>query len=287
MSHVHADTVSVRHDELDGFGMVRASAALRWLAQLAADASAAAGFGPEWYDAQGLMWLIRRTMLDFERPMRRGERLALRTWVEDFRRVRSHRAYEMRDAAGGLVGRGRTDWVLIDTTSGRPVRVPAAVAEAFGVPSDRAAAERPAWQAPAPPAVPSRMQHEVRFADLDSLAHVNNAAYLDLLADGALGAFAGAGWGPDRLRERSVAPWVRRIDVEYLDAAVWGDRLTSTTWMAAAASDLAVFQLLARTTDVTPLVRARADWAWRTAAGAPLPAPPGLVDGLGPLVASA
>lgn len=288
MSHVHIDAVAVRHDELDGFGLVRASAPLRWLAQLAADASAAAGFGAEWYDAQGLMWLVRRTMLELVRPLERGERLVLRTWVEDFRRVRSHRAYELCEAGGGaVVARGRTDWVLVDTGSGRPVRVPAAVEEAFGVPQGRAAAERPAWQAPPPPDTPARMQHDVRFADIDSLAHVNNATYLDLLADGAMSAFAAAGWDPDRLRERGVAPWVRRVDVEYLDAAVWGDRLESTTWIADAPPDLAVYQLLARARDTRPLARARTDWAWReTAGGAVAAPPPGLLDALGPLRAA-
>lgn len=287
MAHVHTDTVTVRHDELDGFGVVRASASVRWLAQLAADASAAAGFGPDWYEAEGLMWLVRRTTLDLERAVTRGERLSLCTWVEDFRRVRSHRAYELRDAGGTLLGRGRTDWVLVDTRSGRPVRVPAAVEEAFGVPRGRASAERPAWQAPPPPAEPARMEHDVRFADLDSLAHVNNATYLDLLLEGAMGALATAGWDPDRLRDAGVVPWVRRLDVEYLDAALWGDRIASTTWAGTAAPVLAVYQLLARLREPRPLVRARTDFAWRVlAGGAAAPAPPGLLDALGSLVAA-
>ena len=256
-----------RHDELDGFGIVRVSACLRWLAQLAVDASSAVGFGPEWYDANGLMWLVRRTTLELMRPIRRSERLSLRTWVEDFRRVRSHRVYELRDDEGADVGRGRTDWVLIATASGRPVRVPAEIEAGFGVPRDRAGTERPAWQEPPPPAQPAHLRHLVRFADLDSLVHVNNATYVDFLTEGALGLFAAAGWGLERLRGHDALPWVRRVDIEYLDAAVWGDTIESTTWIGARASDLTLHQHLARHADAKPLVRAETAWAWRDAAG--------------------
>lgn len=287
MSHVHTDVVIVRHDELDGFGRVRVSAPLRWLAQGAADASTAAGFGPEWYDANGLMWLVRRTMLELERPLRRSERLTLGTWVEDFRRVRSHRAYALRDGVDAQVARGRTDWVLVDTASGRPVRVPRAVEEAFGVPSGHAAAGRPAWNAPRPPAASVRTTHDVRFADLDSLAHVNNATYLELLGDAVLGTLAGAGWGPERLRGAATVPWVRRVDVEYLDAAVWGDRLVSTTWVADAGAELVVYQVLARASDERPLVRARTDWAWSDRdGGVTRAAPPEVLAALRPLCAA-
>jgi medium-chain acyl-[acyl-carrier-protein] hydrolase len=287
MAQVYTESVTVRHDELDAWGRVRVSALLRWLAQGAADASTAAGFGPQWYDDNGLMWLVRRTLLDVAQPLGRSARVTLRTWVEDFRRVRSHRAYELANPAGALLARGRTDWVLIDTARGRPVRVPPAVEEAFGVPAGSAAAERPPWRAPAPPEGASRMELDVRFADLDSLAHVNNATYLDLLTEGMLGTLGRAGWDLDRMRTRDLAPWVRRVDVEYLDAAVYGDRLASTTWVADATPELAVYQLLGRTSDGTPLVRARTDWAWMTAAAAsPVPVPADLLGALAPVRAA-
>jgi acyl-CoA thioesterase FadM len=279
MSHVHVDTVRARHDELDAFGMVRVSACVRWLAQAAADASAAVGFGPDWYEAHGLMWLVRRTTLALERPIGRDERVTVRTFVEDFRRVRSHRAYELHDDAGHVVARGRTDWVMIQVASARPVRVPQEIEAAFGAVEGRGGAPgRPAWKEPPEPEVPARMSHVVRFADLDSLAHVNNATYLDLLVEAAFGHFATQGWNLDRFRAEDRLPWVQRVDVEYLEAAVFGDTIDSTTWMAGTEQVLHVHHRLARGGDGTSLVRAETGWAWRSRAGAGVEAPGELLD---------
>jgi len=279
MSRVHVDTVRARHDELDAFGMVRVSACVRWLAQAAADASAAVGFGPDWYESHGLMWLVRRTTLALERPVGRSERVSVRTFVEDFRRVRSHRAYELHDDAGGLIATGRTDWVMIQAASGRPARVPREIEAAFGVAEmGGGAPARPAWKEPSVPEGAARMSHAVRFADLDSLAHVNNATYLDLLVEAAFGHFAMQGWDLDRFRDEDRLPWVQRVDVEYLDAAVFGDTIDSTTWTAGTEPALRVHHRLARGGDGTLLVRAETDWAWRSRAGAGVEAPGEFLD---------
>ena len=45
-----------------------------------------------------------------------------------------------------------------------------------------------------PPVAAQRTAAAVRFSDVDSIGHVNNAAYLDVLMDAALGPLARAGW---------------------------------------------------------------------------------------------
>src|SRR5205823_7406926 len=91
VSPVYTAHLTVRHDELDRFGRLHPAVHLRYLAHAAVEASAAAGYDAAWYARAGGMWLVRRSTLAVTRPARAGERLAIRTWVEDFRRVRSHR----------------------------------------------------------------------------------------------------------------------------------------------------------------------------------------------------
>src|SRR5262249_22776765 len=90
--------VRVRHHELDAVGRVQPSAMLRYLAQAAVEASAAAGMDADWYARSGTQWIVRRSTFEVAHPVLAGARLAIRTWVEDVRRVRSHRRYEVVDA---------------------------------------------------------------------------------------------------------------------------------------------------------------------------------------------
>src|SRR5262249_11639303 len=83
---------------------------------------------------------------DLLRPARADAALDVRTWVEDFRRVRSRRRYEVADARGELALRTVTDWVFVDLGSGRPRRVPAEMEQRFGV-ETKSGAARPAWRA--------------------------------------------------------------------------------------------------------------------------------------------
>src|SRR5881397_2932663 len=124
---VYTAHVTVRHDELDRFGRLHPAVYLRYLAHAAVEASTAAGYDAAWYARAGTMWLVRRSTLDVRRPVRAGERLLVSTWVEDFRRVRSHRRYELV-GTDGLCVDARTDWVYVDAESLRPRRVPAELA---------------------------------------------------------------------------------------------------------------------------------------------------------------
>lgn len=273
MPLVYTAQVAVRHHELDAWGRVYPAAHLRTMAEVAVEASAAAGFGPAWYGALGAHWIVRRTRACFLQPVGRAATCEVRTWVADFRRVRSRRCYEVR-VDGSLVVEADSDWVLIDVASGRPRRIPAEVERAFDAPAGAASAPREAWDETLPPVAPRRSAAAIRFTDLDSLAHVNNAAYLDVLTEATLAPLAAAGWGIERLRSRGVAPFVTETDLEYLDAVVWGDALEVVTWMAPAPRGLTVVQHLVAPNGTAPHVRARTHWAWHAVASGTSVEPP-------------
>lgn len=268
---------------MDGFGRAHAAAYLRHLAQVAIDASGAAGFDAAWYAAAGARWLVRRTTLAVRRPARADSELEVRTWVEDFRRVRSRRRYEAyplgaRDEAVSLSA--LTDWVFVDLATGRPRRVPAEMQARFGVAVDGGAA-RPAWDGGAPPVLPARTTHRVRWAEVDGLGHMNNAAYLDLLVESAFEALAAAGWPLERLAS-AAAPYVAACDIEYLDEVRYADDLETATWFGAAPHGLDVHQRAVRLADGRPVVQANTRWLWADPqTDAPAPPPAGLVLSLG------
>ena len=285
MGHVYIAEVRVRHDDLDAFGRAYPSAYLRHLAQVAIDASTDAGFDSSWYAAVGARWLVRRTTFAVTRPSRADDALRVRTWVEDFRRVRSRRRYEVHvDEAPALTA--VTDWVFVDVATGRPRRVPDELETRFGMTIDGGAPRTP-WRAPAPPAEPGRSSYRVRWAELDSLGHMNNAAYLDLLVQGTLDVLGGLGWGIDRLAQDGAAPYVASGDVEYLDEVRHGERLETVTWFAAVPHGLDVHQRAARVVDGSAVVQATTGWRWADArSDAPADPPRQLATALRPFLAA-
>jgi acyl-CoA thioester hydrolase len=288
VSHVYTAGVTVRHDELDRFGRAHPGSYLRYLAHAAVEASAAAGYHPEWYDRAGTMWLVRRTTFELTQPVTLGDRLAISTWVEDFRRVRSHRRSEVRGADGELRLGALTDWVYIDVASGRPRRVPDEMAGAFGV-APGTTREREAWRAPEPPPGAAATVHRVPVYQVDSIGHVNNAVYLDLLAQATHDALADVGWPLDRLIAEATVPVLAAADLEYLDGARYGDDLVLTTWFAPTAvpSDaLDAYQLVGTREAQRPLVRAATRWRFAAPTGAAVPLPAALLTALRSLLAA-
>src|SRR5262249_6157044 len=161
-----------------------------------------------------------------------------------------------------------------------PRRPPSALEHAWGVgrPPDREA-----WQAPPAPATPACTAHRVQLHELDSLRHVNNAAYLDIAAQALFDVLEEAGWTFDRLIGSGAVPVLTRGDLEYLDAARYGEPLDVRTGFSLAMPDLVAHQHVCR--DGRLLVRVNTRWSWATPAGDEVSDPPaGLVPALGPLV---
>ncbi len=124
----------------------------------------------------------------------------------------------------------------------------------------------------------------VRFHELDSLGHVNNAVYLLYLEEAAIEHAAAAGWPASRLREHGGVFIARRHEIDFLRPAGEGDLLQVQTWAEAmsGARAVRVYEIirLNRTAGTPPLdglidaetlptapgdtvlVRARTEWAF-------------------------
>jgi acyl-CoA thioester hydrolase len=227
----HASTFRVHIFDLDAYGELRTNGMLRFMQQTASDASAAAGFDVEWYERAGTLWVIRRTIADFLAPALYRDELEVRTWVSDIRRVRSQRQYEVwRPADATLIARGATDWVYIDLARGSPVRPPDEMVQRLM--PDVGAQPRPPRTAAAPPAHAVTVARRIELADLDSVAHVNNAHYTVYIEQALCDALAVRGWHVDpSWRAARLRPL--RHDLEYFAEAQYDDRLDAAVWVSA------------------------------------------------------
>ena len=177
----HTRSFRIRFYECDAYGHVNNSNYVRYMQEAAFDASAAAGYGDEEYNRLGLIWLIRDTEVEYLHPLRYGDTAEVTTWVKDFRRVRSRRAYEIRRRGDETVlARGNTDWVLLDRESLHPVSITEEMKSAFfpeGPPAKDGRRD-PFPEPPPPPAGAVTVVREVAWEDVDPARHVNNAKYI-------------------------------------------------------------------------------------------------------------
>ena len=171
----------VRFDEAGPDGCLRSSGFLRYVQDLAWRHSEAAGFDRGWYLQRGLQWLVRGVEVRLDEAVRFGETVTLSTRVIGSRRVWARRRSEVflpgRDTpmASAII-----DWVLVDD-AGRPTRVPDEIVAYFE--GDAVPVEPARVELAETPTDAVRHLSRVLPRDLDPMAHVNNATYLDYLEE--------------------------------------------------------------------------------------------------------
>ncbi len=279
----------VRSYECDAYGHVNHANYLRYMQEAAFDASAAVGYDVERYRRMGHQWLIRETDVTYLRPLVYGDTVIVRTWVGDFRRVRSRRMYELRLASSDEpVATASTEWVYLNAETLRPATVPPEMVAAFLHPETVAGERREPFPAPPPPPPGVfRMRRRVEWRDLDQAQHVNNANYLAYIEECNVGAAAAYGWSMGRIMERGVAIVARRYRIEYREPALMDDELEVTSYLSDVRRATAVrHNEITRVRDGVLLARSYALWVFvDLATGRPIRIPADFMDTFGPNVA--
>jgi YbgC/YbaW family acyl-CoA thioester hydrolase len=240
MTRVYRRRYRVRGYEVDATSRVHDGVYLNYIQQAAFEASADVGYDTRRYDALGTIWVIRKQNIVYLAPLGYSDEVELTTWVSDFRRVRSHREYELRRVSNQeLVAVAQADWVYIDATTLFPRRIPADAVEKFQ------ANGRRAMDAVPPPEPVKAFDgrafaylHHVKGYELDNLRHVNNANYLNWLNQARLDAIADCGFPLDEsathIQGLDVMVSPVRYEIEYFVPAVAGDRIQIRSQVASA-----------------------------------------------------
>jgi len=82
--------------------------------------------------ALGATWVVRSHNIEYLRPAFAGDRIEVRTWVVNIRRVRSLRRYRFtRLSDSKLLVKAETEWVFVDAKTGSPRLVPEEITRIF------------------------------------------------------------------------------------------------------------------------------------------------------------
>lgn len=128
---IYEQQFTVPDTAVDGNGHVNNVSYVQWMQDIAlAHYDFMGGTAPS--QALGATWVVREHKIVYQSPAFAGEEILAQTWVANLRRVRSLRRYQFtRQSDGHLLVRGETDWVFVDTKTGRPRRIPEDIARIF------------------------------------------------------------------------------------------------------------------------------------------------------------
>lgn len=229
MSKIFTRTFRVRWAELDASGIVSPANYLRYLIETAWDWGDAVGLGVNDSEALGVFWLIRETEIRFLRPLCHNDIFDFTIWLANWQRVRGTRCFELKlKASGEVIAQGTQQIVCMDAKTGRPVSLPEEVIDRFRHDNPRLF---PFERFPKVTSIPSPYitQRQVEMMDLDVYEHVNNSVYINYAEEAGAQDFASRGWSPAKLADANLVIAVRRLHIQYLSVATWGETLNIST----------------------------------------------------------
>jgi acyl-ACP thioesterase len=131
----------------------------------------------------GQGWVLSRFSVEIEKRPAMSDVLTLRTWPRGFKKLFAIRDYELTDAAGGLVARARSGWLVIDIHKRRPLReeslhtkLPANDAMPDMIPDGP-------FQLAELTGMEKAGEKTASYSDTDYNGHVNNVRYIEWLSD--------------------------------------------------------------------------------------------------------
>jgi acyl-CoA thioesterase FadM len=214
----HTASYRVRFDEATPRGMLRGSALMGYVQDVAWHHSEALGFSRDWYRQKGVAWLVRAVEARILAPIPDGETVAVTTRLTGYRKVMARRETVVTGPAGELRAVVLIDWAMTDGRT--PVRIPAEFEHA---PIDGPGPFTPVRvDLPASPPDATLLRLSPRLRELDPMNHANNSVYLDWLDE----AVAAAGADGDA----ATAALPRTYRLEYLRPAEPGAALVSAAW---------------------------------------------------------
>ncbi|QBD76847.1 hypothetical protein EPA93_12865 [Ktedonosporobacter rubrisoli] len=219
MQRLFCHTHIVRYDESNCAGVLTPTAFVRYMQDIAARDAEDAQLGGNGF------WIVKRTHITFNVPVPIHTKLLLKTYGLAFTRITAQRGYEAYlEAAESPIISARTLWVFLDPR-GRPTRLPEDTARIWlpdGPREPQAEESFPVF----PDGEPVTMGESVRFADIDIMRHMNNAAAVEKLDNAAWEAYARAGITPDTTRFDALS-----YDIEYLHSPRFGEPLVIQSWL--------------------------------------------------------
>ncbi len=168
------------------------------------------GFGFKDLQKNNYGWVLIRFAIEMKRYPLQYEKISIQTWVEDVNRAFTTRNFNIFDNKGEIIGSAASNWVALNVETRKPVDL--ALLEGLKEKANNEAGliEKPARLGKVD--IEPADSFTVRYNDIDINNHVNSIRYIQWITNL---------FSLDTFRKK----YVQRFDINYMDEAVWGDKI--------------------------------------------------------------
>ena len=119
----------VRTYECDTEGLATMPSICNYLQEAASIHAGELGFSKSDFDLSGenISWVLTRLIVNMETYPRWGDEVIVETFPRGGRRIAAWRDFEIKDAAGTVLGVATSEWMIIDLTARKAVAIPQSV----------------------------------------------------------------------------------------------------------------------------------------------------------------
>lgn len=167
----------VRYSETDSRGKLTLEGIMEYYEDCTTFQSEDIGLGLQHLKESHRVWVLSFVQIGINRYPNLGERIVIQTIPYDIKGFLGYRNFVMRTQEDEVLSYANTMWTYLDTDTGRPIKAPDSMAEAYGL-SER----YPMEYAPRKIAMP---ENQIAFGEivvkphhLDTNDHVNNVEYV-------------------------------------------------------------------------------------------------------------
>lgn len=212
MSVIYETQLRVDSRDVDLFNQCRPSAVLGLMQEAATQAAQDLGVsGPQIMDRYGCMWMVVRSWVELEAPLRWNDQITLQTWHRGASGVSTYRDFEFyRD--GQYIGQGVSSWVMVEADSRRMFRLKN-LAEFQGTDGGERNKTIRLRRVKLPKVFDGRVRRDMGYSDTDINGHINNMRYADFACDAL------------HLERLGQGEFVRSFQIGYLSECRAGDSI--------------------------------------------------------------
>ena len=217
MLDIWKETADIRFGCVDRSDRLTLASVFEFFQEAAICHAADLGVGRDDLAQSGQAWVLSRLSLFIERRAAYGETVEVSTWPRRSEKLFALRDYEIKDAQGKAIVRGRGSWLVLDTEKRRPLR-PQQMVDAL--PHNTGRDAFPAGPLGLDPreGLVKFAERSAQYSDIDFYGHANNARYIQ--------------WIQDVTDMEILTKALQiRLDINYLSEVMPGD--TVELWTAA------------------------------------------------------
>lgn len=247
IQQVYTVPFKVRSYEVDRSGRTNLASICNYFQEIAGLHAHHLSFDISQLNEKGLTWVLYKMHVVTERFPRRWDNINVITWPSAGDGIRAFRDYELTSDNGESLAKAVSQWMVLDTETKRPVRIPAGVME-LGL-TNRPHAIEPDKK-PIKPLKGETAEFitKVGLNDLDMNHHVNNVKYIEWMT-GYI--------SEEKFRDAKCM----EIEIQYISEALRGDKISHYWEVVPNKVNISVHHTLYSGDDLKPIAAGISLWS--------------------------